>query len=1080
MAFSKAHRQPTEAGGMRPTGRRRGKHLAAVVTAAAAALSLAGGGAAKADTFGGYALDGNSALSLLGFTAPLEQPSGFNDPDFQELDLGGVRFAVIGNEYMGVVLGTSGTFGVSYDAGQLPFAGGAVTITHNVAGMLSFGNLSGNLRGTADNFEALNGFNVGNEVYAANRPLGYGVWPLPGYWQQSGTYDYSAYLRANVDGNLVNGTVQGGTNRNVGFNDGDLITTPVFRDNAMEAFYRLTDGEPVQGEGGAVTLRQRITLIRNTARIEWTLSNYDTSAAHRVFLRFAVNARGAAVPGVTMPRVGVFYQDPNQGGVTDRVSIFGLNPDGTPAVPVPDTLDVYGKRFSTDDPADPPFHSRMIFRGFGATLPSTVYVGDSEELFPLNGGFSPLTALQGRIPLFEDGLAVAAYYGPFDLRPGAINQVTVVTYYGNGSSTDRLDEDWAIATEAEEAFAYNSAAALDPEVVGNTNATYQTVGKKFLLPNPLTIYGNIYNRSVNAAPFGINLDDVRLSLVLPSGLQFGTDPATGQQDVATKLVGQLLPDSQATRTWNVEPTGDTFGTVVYQMSGTVGGLGISRAVSRGITIPATPLVPVTSSAYQMIGFPFQFDPILSNNGDPATIVNGLSRPEDSPVSFYRWIPDSEGDGLSGRYERATKLEPGVAYFHRPNLDRLLFLQGAQPVANQAPSGTTTPVKVQRVLERGWNMIANPFLYEIPINYLRFADTEGGNPITFSQAVSSGAVRGGVFFYNTQTRRYDFFEDLNQTLRPYQGYWIYLNDRRIIQYATPSQRQSVILGDPNTGTEPPTRKKPQVAGAIANGRALVAQPTMDNWKVQIQAVRADGNGDYATLVGVNGSAKDGDDIRDLPKPPMIVEDYVYVSVVREQDGKVTRLAQDLKAPGGAKSWELEVRADKDGPVTLSWPSTAKLPKLLRLRLTDKQTGKTVDLKSVSSMVVNVSKDQPSRFVLTADKRASQPLAVSNLRVERVRGTGSSSGRGPSGASYNFRFSVTADATVTGRITTLTGKVMNTFATGRAASSNGEVRLYWNGRSESGGALPAGPYQVEITAQTPNGESVVVKRAIQVLN
>ncbi|HVK02435.1 MAG TPA: hypothetical protein VM490_03115, partial [Armatimonadaceae bacterium] len=961
-----------------------------------------------------------------------------------------------------------------YDAGQtanlIGFAN-ATTLTHNVAGMLTFGNIGGNLRGNADNYQALNGFGLGEYFQPSGRPAGYGVWPLPSYWQGANAYDYSAYLRANVDGIVVNNLVTGGTNVNVGFADGDLITVPTFRDNVLEAFYRLTAGNPAVGDDGAVTLRQRITLLRNTARIEWTLSNYDTEA-HRVSLRFAINQRPGPLNGFEQfptPRFGFFYQDPSQGGVTDRAKIFGANPDGLPTTPVPDSVEIYGKRFEDQDANDPPYHSRFLYRGFGATLPSSVYVADPEEFYPGRGGFSPLTTAQGRVPLFEDGLAVVNYYGPFDLRAGSADQVTIVAYYGNGSSTDRLEQDWALGTEAEEAFQYNSGAALDPAVVGNTSATFSTVAKKFLTPNPLPVYGSLYNRSVNAPPFQVNLDNVSLSLVLPSGLQFATNPGTGQTDVATKPIGTLLPDKDGTTNWLVEPTGDTFGTVVYQMTGTVGGTGQSRTVSRPVVIPATPLYPVTSASYQMIGFPFQFDPLLSNNGDPATIVNGLSRPVDDPVSFYRWIPDP--DGVTGRYERATKIEPTESYFYRPNLDRILFLRGAQPYPNQAPISGASGTRIQKTLERGWNMISNPFLYEIPIGYLRFTDTNGGNPVPFGQAVTSGVVRGGVFFYNPQQKRYDFFDNQNQSLRPYQGYWIYLNDRRVIQFATPGQRQSAIVPDAASGSEPPTRKK--VAGAIASGRALVANPALDNWKVQLVASRQDGSGDFATLVGVTGAAKDGDDIRDLPKPPTIVDDYVYMSVVREENGKVSRFAQDLKSPGGKKSWELEVRADKDGPVTLSWPNMAKQPKRLRLRLTDTATGRVTDLKSASSITVNVSKDQPSRYVLVADQQASTPLAFSGLRVNRV-------GRGPNGtSSYNFRFNITADASVTGRVMTMTNKPVSTFAASRAVSSKGENRLVWNGRSESGGALPAGPYLVELSARTDDGEVIRVVRPIQVL-
>ncbi|HVK05384.1 MAG TPA: hypothetical protein VM490_18045, partial [Armatimonadaceae bacterium] len=184
MAFSKAHR--VKRVGRKDTAlswRGRLRLVNALAAVAPVALAAVCGGVAKADTTGGYGLNGNGVLSLLGFDAPIEQPSSFDDfANFTAVDLTNVTFALIRNEYMAVVLGAGGTYGVPYDAGQSAYLIGfanATTLTHNVAGMLTFGNIGGNLRGNADNFQALNGFSAGEFFQTSGKPAGYGVWPLP-------------------------------------------------------------------------------------------------------------------------------------------------------------------------------------------------------------------------------------------------------------------------------------------------------------------------------------------------------------------------------------------------------------------------------------------------------------------------------------------------------------------------------------------------------------------------------------------------------------------------------------------------------------------------------------------------------------------------------------------------------------------------------------------------------------------------------------------------------------------------------------------------------------------------------------
>lgn len=1054
-------------------------------TSVAACIAvLSGANMAHAQTRGFQVpVSGGAILNALGFGAG-QQPSTFDDDTPSFITFNNDGFNVIYNPYMAVVIGVNGTFGVSYDAGQL--FGDAVTLTHTTSGMLSFGNLSGSLRKSFDDKRALNGFNWEDFIDASGAPVGYGLWPLPGRVVTDQSYDYSAYVAANVDGVQAAGTVTGGVNVPVAGGNGWVVgREPAFRsttsDNILESEAVLTDN---------VTLQQQIRLFRNTAQMRWVIRNNDL-IGHRVYLKFVVNHHGASSFNSTNGTIrddAYFFADPVK-GPTLRSQVYGLNPDGAITQPIPDKIEVFGARYQPDTQESEPFHSRHILNGFGATAPTTVFFGDSEDLWPLvgfahSGLFSP-PAAGVRYDKLEDGAAVAVYFGPYNVPAGSSSQ-PIITYYGNGSSDDRFDSDFAIGTEAEEALQYNAAAAVNLTDIQKGNPTLNETAKAFLTPQQLTIVGSVYNRQLSEAQFDITLKDVKMSVTLPDGLRFGTNTSTGQQDTATKTVGDVPGDTDAVQRWVAEPTGDVFGTVSYQFTTSIGGIApLSRTVSRAVTIPATPLYNVTADAYQMIGFPFDFDKGLTNNGDSSSIINGLSKPrDDNPGSriFYKWVPDPDSVDGTGRYQPVTTLERGVGYYYRPALSRLLFLNGAKPDENATPVAAESRLQFfQMVLERGWNMISNPWVYSVPVSYISLAAINPDDPTqnfqqtSFPDAVSSGLVRGGIFFYNPAKRDYDFFQDYSQELKPYQAYWIYVDDRRILRIAVPSRRQSAVIPAAD-GSIPPTRARKESVGAIASGRAFPINPTNENWKIQLTAKRSssDSANDGATLLGVSPNSKDGDDSRDLPKPPPIVKDYVSVRILHEgKSGKIGRYAQDLKAPGKKKSWDLEVVSDTEGPVTLAWPNMGRLPKSVRLTLTDGQTGRKVSLRGTSSITVNVAANTPSRFTITADKQASQPLMISNFTV-------TTKGRGPNGGTnYSFNFNVTADASVDGRIMTLSGKTVSVLATGRAVSVGASINLPWNSRSQEGNALPAGNYMVEINARTENGEPATIKRPLLLL-
>jgi hypothetical protein len=323
-------------------------------------------------------------------------------------------------------------------------------------------------------------------------------------------------------------------------------------------------------------------------------------------------------------------------------------------------------------------------------------------------------------------------------------------------------------TEARESLQYNSAAALSRGPNSSNPGAADIT--PFYTPSIFTIKGSIYNQTLPVAGEGVTLNNVTMSLTLPRGLRLAVaDPNTGARDVSSKSYGDVRPDSENTPLqWVVEPTGEEYGSLNYQLTVSAPPAG-SRTISRTINIPAAPIRTLTSNAFNLISFPFEFDPILSNNSDAGTILNGIVDPDDTLLNIFEY------DKSVDDYRLARKLRPGVAYFYRPqpvnpNGTRTIYLTGARPLANQAPTTNTTATTLQLTLNRGWNLIGNPYIYDIPLAFLRFVPLDS-NPslrsFSYNEAVNSAFLRGAVFFYNAANadNPYDFLASASDPTAP---------------------------------------------------------------------------------------------------------------------------------------------------------------------------------------------------------------------------------------------------------------------------------------------------------------------------
>lgn len=334
----------------------------------------------------------------------------------------------------------------------------------------------------------------------------------------------------------------------------------------------------------------------------------------------------------------------------------------------------------------------------------------------------------------------------------------------------------------------------------------------------------------------------------------------------------------------------------------------------------------------------------------------------------------------------------------------------------------------------WNMIGCPFPYDVPFNAL-LVDTPEGR-ITIAAAVSRGYVLPNLYSYDGSTG-YTFRTLPDGALRAWEGHWMGV---------TSSEDIALVV--------PPVR--------ITRSRSQGVTAPRDGWRLQLQA-SGSGLQDTFNFIGVQAGASNGQDLLDVPKPPMI-SPFVSVGVEADSQGRSVLLAQDIRSSTGAQTWKVALTSDTpNSEVTLRWNSVGSWPSRTRLLLTDAATGQTIDMRTRSSITFQ-SGSQPAPRSLTV---SAKPISATALRISNVA-VRTSGTRGVGSVQVSFTLSSTAAYEV--RVLGVDGRPVGVVSSRAAAT--GDVQLVWIGKDNAGRNVPAGTYLVQIRAIDDDGDVVRV--------
>ena len=437
----------------------------------------------------------------------------------------------------------------------------------------------------------------------------------------------------------------------------------------------------------------------------------------------------------------------------------------------------------------------------------------------------------------------------------------------------------------------------------------------------------------------------------------------------------------------------------------------------------------------------------------STPYNITASPEEvfgNSAILARYIP-SEGTyarySAANRDPRASFAPPDVQVrpegSNTPTPPRGLgyFVRNTEPAFILGDEQVDTNTAYLIPLEPGWNLIGNPFPFNVPWVACEVEVVGAGGIVqrfSLQEAAEREYIRPQIYRYIPLTGEYTWRTAPLGELIAWQAHWV-----RALKPCT--------LVVPPVGS---LRSRPD-----ETPRVVPAQ--LDGWLVRLIA-RSGDREDANNFIGTAANASDELAKEDVEKPPAF-QSYVALRILDSRTRSA--LAQDLRRNARrTQRWEIEVATDQpNAEVTLQWSQELAVPKGTRLVLIDQVTGERISMLQSSSHRFRTDETGRRRFVIEAQPARTSRLQVTNVSVTQTRGN-----------QFTVQYALNEEATVQVLVQDATGRVLARLHNGTRAA--GVSTATWNGRTDSGVAVPPGTYQVLIIATSDEGE---VARAVRSL-
>lgn len=278
---------------------------------------------------------------------------------------------------------------------------------------------------------------------------------------------------------------------------------------------------------------------------------------------------------------------------------------------------------------------------------------------------------------------------------------------------------------------------------------------------------------------------------------------------------------------------------------------------------------------------------------PGTMMMNWPPHENNGVQYVRWRLQRYVNEVREDYEGfkdQDAIQPGAAFF---------FITTEQGIALSVGSGKVVKASLMNdvgiPLTRGWNLVGNPLLVDIPIDSLRFSR----GPIV-QHAYYSGTTTG--------TSGWEMSGTAADVLKPWEGLAIRVDTAGILTFKAIGPQPNIV--DRSLGP-----RLVDVAAKLKKGTS--------NWMVTVNASRPDiGMRCIGSGLGMIEGASERRDEYDSYMPPFVGDKNVAL-YFSNPDGSMMRDIRPLNDTGGV--WPMHViTGDAQARVKLQFGDVSKLP------------------------------------------------------------------------------------------------------------------------------------------------------------
>lgn len=417
--------------------------------------------------------------------------------------------------------------------------------------------------------------------------------------------------------------------------------------------------------------------------------------------------------------------------------------------------------------------------------------------------------------------------------------------------------------------------------------------------------------------------------------------------------------------------------------------------------------PTPQEAYQLISIPYTFA-----DSSVVTLFKDLGPPNEVVWRMFgKW---DEKKGAYGEFPKDFKtIRRGEGYWLITKVPTTINF-GTTEVKGSEEDFTI-------VLRPGYNMIGNPFPYEV----------------SWANSFKEDSVENILWFYDGK------FDTTTSTMLPFKGYFVKNRGK--------TEKLVRISSEPITTTSSLSKNEPFVR----------LEP--NEWKLQISAVSKKSS-DVHNYVGMLESAANGVDQFDFSEPPASPTDYLSLAI----RGSSEKLAADYRAISrNGQFWDITLASGiTNTSVTLSLNKIGTLPSDFKIFILDKKKERVYDVTQSLSHTLTLEKKEYGRELrLIIGTQKFVEANTDGIPIVPLDYTLYQNYPNPFNLSTSIRYSIAHSSDVKLEIFNMLGQRVKLLV--HEYQQIGTYLVEWDGTDDGGNIVATGVYYYRLEAISNDG-------------